>query len=425
LIHTTQLPDLLLTPHEFTVPMDHDRPEADSITVFAREVRRPEAEAAELPWLVFLQGGPGHESPRPPSREGWIGRAVEDYRVLLLDQRGTGLSSPLVAQTLAHLSPEEQARTFMNFRADSIVRDLECIRRELIGDDRWSLLGQSYGGFCAVHYLSAAPQGLRQVMITGGLPPTGGDVDDVYRTTYPIVAERNRRYYERYPEDADRVRAIMRHLDVNRVPWPGGERLSPRQLQQLGLGLGMSDGAEKIHYLVEQAFVSGHAGPEICEAFVTGVAAELPFLLHPIFSILHEAGYCEGSSSRWSAQRLRGDYAQFDLSSDGPPHFTGEMIYPWQFEEYEQLAPFREAAEILADYDGWPALYDLEQLGANEVPCAAAIYPDDMYVAPGLSQETAARIQGIEVWLADEYQHDALRVVGEPILDRLMSMLSP
>ena len=63
--------------------------------------------------------------------------------------------------------------------------------------------------------------------------------------------------------------------------------MSSRQFLQLGLGLGMSDGAEKIHYLVEQAFVagqdpSGHPGPVIRDAFVTVVAAELPFLLHPM-----------------------------------------------------------------------------------------------------------------------------------------------
>jgi len=58
--------------------------------------------------------------------------------------------------------------------------------------------GQSYGGFCITHYLSARPEGLREVFVTGGLPPLGVAVDDVYRATYRRVAERNRLYYERY-----------------------------------------------------------------------------------------------------------------------------------------------------------------------------------------------------------------------------------
>ena len=49
-------------------------------------------------------------------------------------------------------------------RADSIVADAELVRVLLVakGDpqaSRWSLLGQSFGGFCAVQYLSVAPQG--------------------------------------------------------------------------------------------------------------------------------------------------------------------------------------------------------------------------------------------------------------------------
>ena len=42
--------------------------------------------------LVFLQGGPGFAAGRPVSAEsGWIKRALQDHRVFLLDQRGTGI----------------------------------------------------------------------------------------------------------------------------------------------------------------------------------------------------------------------------------------------------------------------------------------------------------------------------------------------
>lgn len=39
-----------------------------------------------LPYLLYLQGGPGFESPRPTESNGWIGKATESYRVVLLDQ---------------------------------------------------------------------------------------------------------------------------------------------------------------------------------------------------------------------------------------------------------------------------------------------------------------------------------------------------
>ena len=54
----------------------------------------------------------------------------------------------------------------------------------------WSVLGQSFGGFCAVTYLSRAPEGLREALITGGLPGLDTCADDVYRATYPLVARK-------------------------------------------------------------------------------------------------------------------------------------------------------------------------------------------------------------------------------------------
>jgi pimeloyl-ACP methyl ester carboxylesterase len=177
-ISTHRLPGLILTDHLYEIPLSHRRPEGEKIEVFAREVVAPGKEEANLPLLLFLQGGPGYGSPRPFGRSGWLKRALQEYRVLLFDQRGTGRSTPVLSQTLAYLpTPQAQADYLKNFRADAIVQDAEWIRRDLIGvDTPWSVLGQSYGGFCAVHYLSAAASGLREALFTGGLRPraTGG-----------------------------------------------------------------------------------------------------------------------------------------------------------------------------------------------------------------------------------------------------------
>ncbi|MFL7867173.1 MAG: alpha/beta fold hydrolase, partial [Anaerolineales bacterium] len=119
----TRIPGLVLKDHYFSVPLDHARPEGETISVFAREVVAPAKESHDLPWLVFLQGGPGSAAPRPQERSGWLKRALQDYRVLLLDQRGTGLSTPVLPQTLARFpSPAAQADYLAHFRADSIVR---------------------------------------------------------------------------------------------------------------------------------------------------------------------------------------------------------------------------------------------------------------------------------------------------------------
>ncbi len=399
------IPGLLLTEHEFTVPLDHARPDGEQITVFAREVADPDGR--ERPFLVYLQGGPGHEAPRPTSQPigpGWLERALEDYRVLMLDQRGTGRSTPVGA--LPGLEPAAQAEYLTHFRADSIVRDAEWIRRAL-GAGPWSVLGQSFGGLCVTSYLSLAPDGLREAFITGGLPPLGRPVEDPYRATYASVLERNRRYYERYPEDRERVRELHRRIEAEDLRLPGGDRLTSRRLRQLGSVLGMSDGAEKLHYIVEL--------PPDSPAFLHDVDAGVPFTRNPLYAIIHEACFADGGATRWAAERL------LPPELAGGELFTGEHVFSWMFEDYGALAPLREAAEILARHE-WPRLYDPERLRANEVPAAAAIYVDDMYVPRAFSEETAAQIRGLRPWITNEYEHNGLRVDGGRILSRLIDL---
>src|ERR1700761_8691469 len=106
---TFRQPGTVLTDRVFTVPLDHSRPGGAQIEIFGREFVAAGQASADLPWLVYLQGGPGFGSPRPVGRDGWD-RALRDFRVLLLDQRGTGRSTPASRQTLAALgSPQAQA----------------------------------------------------------------------------------------------------------------------------------------------------------------------------------------------------------------------------------------------------------------------------------------------------------------------------
>lgn len=414
------IPGFTLTDHTFQIPLDHAKRAGEKLTVFAREVNAPGRDPAGKPWLVFFQGGPGHPAPRPPASAGWLKRATQDYRVLLLDQRGTGLSTPLTFQTLVRLgSPQAQADYLKHFRADAIVQDAEWIRRELAGGQPWTGLGQSYGGFCLAHYLSAAPEGLSAAIITGGLPSLTRPVDDVYRATYRRVIQKNERYYDRYPDDVDRAHAVVRYLGERPTPLPGGDLLSPRRFQQLGMGFGADTGFEEAHYLLEEAFV----GDELSYTFLRHFENAHAFDTNPLYVIFQEVIYCQGAASRWSAERLRSEYPQFAITPDQPVYFTGEMMYPWQFDEQHALRPLKEATEILANYDGWPALYDVNKLRANTVPVVAAIYHNDMYVEREFSEETAQIIRGTQTWVTSEYEHNGLRADGEKVLGRLLGML--
>ena len=399
---TYRIPGLVVTEHEFRVPLDHGRPEGDRLTVFAREVAEPDG--LDKPFLVFLQGGPGFEAPRPtgdPKGPGWAERALQDFRLLMLDQRGTGRSSPVGA--LRDMTPAQQAAYLAHFRADAIVADAEWIRNAL-DVERWSVLGQSFGGFCVTHYLSSAPEGLREAFITGGLPAFEVPVDDVYATTFALAIERSRHYYERYPEDRARVRA----LQEARLRLPSGDELTALRVRQLGLPLGMSDGAESLHYLLELPFDS--------PAFLHDVDDPLNFGRDPIYSLLQEACWADGVATGWAAARVLPDAYERE-----PELFFGEHMLPSLFDEYTALAPLRDTAALLAQHH-WPRLYDFDVLAANEVPAAAAIYAEDLYVPMEYSRASADRIRGLKPWITNEYQHNGLRADGAAVLGRLIDL---
>jgi pimeloyl-ACP methyl ester carboxylesterase len=416
---------MALTDRSFVVPLNHGEPDGEQIELYAREVTAVDKLSEDLPWLAYLQGGPGMASPRPIGPEGWLRRALQDYRVLLVDQRGTGRSTPVHRHSLARIGKAgTQADHLALFRADSIVRDVEAIREQLIGDQPWSVLGASFGGHCAVTYLSFAPSGLREVFIAGGLPSLDATADDIYRAAYPRVEARNALHYDRYPDDAAHALRIAHFLRNHDVRLPSGAQLTVEAFQSLGRLLGMTAGGHQLHYLLEDAFAGE---PELSDAFLIEVDSHLAITTtSPLYALLHEPLYAQGHATRWSAQRLRVDFLAFDsataLDGHAPLLFTGEMIYPWMFDIDPRLQPLGPVANQLAERDTWPALYDIDRLRTNEVPVAAVVYYDDMYVDRDLSMQTANVIRGLRSWVTNEYEHDGIRVSDGAILDRLIAL---
>lgn len=407
--------------HFFTVPLDHFAPDGPTIQVFARAVVDPGRAGERLPWLLYLQGGPGGKSPRPSAGSpGWLDEALKTHRVLLLDQRGTGRSTPVTARAAARFAdPARLAAHLGHFRADAIVADAELIRRRLCGDEPWETLGQSYGGFLTLTYLSRAPEGLKACYVTGGLPGLTATADDVYAHTYPRVRDRVHAFYARYPEDAARLRRIADLLTATDVRLPDGDRLTVRRLRTLGLVLGMGDGFERIHWLLDEAI---DAEGELTDTFLHQVTAVTGFTDNPLFAVMQETLYGQGAGpTGWAASRALDDFAEFTEKAD-PLLLTGEMIYPWMFHDIAGLRPFAAAADLLAERADWPPLYDLDRLAANEVPLAAIVYHDDMYVDAGLSLRTACQVGAARVWVTNEWEHDGVTASGGRVLARLTAM---
>jgi len=418
-----RIPGLELIDHRLRVALDYSQPEGRQIDLFAREVRDLKPDSADKPFLLFLQGGPGFRAPLPVKKEGWLKRALTEYRVILLDTRGNGLSTPVNYQTLAAEGDcPAQADYLKHFRADNIVRDAEALRAQLCPESPWSTIAQSFGGWCTMTYLSLHPEGLKECFVFGGVPGLDRKAKEIYEATFPLVEERNRQYFRKFPMDKPLLAKLCRHLQENEVFLPNGDRLTPRRVQLLGLGLGFVGTAETLHYLLEEAFVRVGDQEVVNHTFLKAVQTSIRFDTNPIFALLHEAIYAQHEATHWACDAVqKGSYRHFEDFEDF--QFYGEMIFPWLFDEITELRELKETAELLAAYEDWPSLYDKEVLSRNTVPVACAVYYNDMFVHTTFSRETINFVPNMIGWYTSEYEHCGISADGERVLSRLIDLV--
>ncbi|PMD17959.1 alpha/beta-hydrolase [Hyaloscypha hepaticicola] len=389
--------------------------------------------------MVYLEGGPGFGC-RPP-QDFPMTQAILDkgYQMLYLDQRGTGLSSPISAATLAlHGDVHRQADYLKLFRADSIVKDCEAVRKTLTEDfpshlKKWSIFGQSYGGFVALSYLSFAPHGLREVFTAGGLPPIGQTPEQVYRATFRKCAERNKAYYKKYPEDVDAVHGLAFHIkSKGGLKLPSGGVLTVRGFLTLGRNFGMHGGLDSVHDLVFRMKTDLATFQFITRPTLSALERALSFDDNVIYAVLHESIYCENEASNWAADRVGRSLREFTwLSgapqsaasvSEAPLFFSGEMIFPFLFDIFPELEKLAVVADELAKFLGWPELYDLFQLARNEVPLYAATFIDDMYVDFAIAQQTARTVKNCRQYITNGMYHNALRSKTDEVMKELFAL---
>lgn len=428
-MNTTQYKQhgLTVKEHRLDVPLDPDNP-GRQIEVFAREIIRPGGE--DLPHLLFLQGGPGGAGPRVGDfNDGWTGEALKNYRVVLLDQRGTGQSTPLSADVV--MGEDDPAGFLSLFLQNQILADAEVLRRELAGDRPWTTLGQSYGGFLTLAYLSQYPGAVEQSFITGGLPGLG-NIDDIYRQTYPLTAKRNREYFARYPHDEQTIRQVATHLLEHEERLPTGERLTPTRLRSVGMGLGGNMSYDMMHYLWEGPFVTRGGVPRLSPQFLAEVGSRVSQATAPLFWVLQEAIYgsaterAVGKPTNWAAQRIATEFEGFHPDADpldqsAPWYLTAEHTSPALIGEDPATSALLPAVNELSQRTEWPQVYDLDALAKNEVPVSALIYYDDIYVPRHLSESTADLL-GARTWVTSRMHHDGLRANGKDVFAGLIAL---
>lgn len=428
-------------------------------------------------------------------KSSWLGAALSKgyNRVVLMDQRGTGKSSTITKQTLQKSFPDlflidddvdsvvgavssmssveadielfmdsreedakkvktalgEAVQYMSHFRADNIVKDAEAVKEALLqlpvaveeGQEAlprpWGCaLGQSFGGFCMMTYLSLIPNPPMICLLTGGIAPMLTNVDELYPSVREKVKERNMKYYERYPGDVDVVKRIVSCLDKAPPKLPSGGLLTARRFQQLGLSLGGSPSAfASLHALFASAFVSDEED-EFARAFLKEMDSTQPFDDYPLYFLMHETIYADKSSdcvkTEWSAQRASDNEV---VDSSDPVLFTGEVVFPWMADgDYAELSGLgmRALAHALATKDDWGLLYDADHMkamlavdGTGRSKAAAAVYYEDMYVDFDACMKVCKRggpLENCQLWISNEYQHSGLRDDGAVIFNKLIGI---
>ncbi len=103
--------------------------------------------------VVFLHGGPGSGT------AAWHRRFFDPqrYRIVLLDQRGCGRSTPHVSEPGADLRHNTTWH---------LVADLELLRRNL-GIEQWQVFGGSWGSALALAYAQTHPGSVSELVLRG------------------------------------------------------------------------------------------------------------------------------------------------------------------------------------------------------------------------------------------------------------------
>ncbi len=388
--------DLTIEDHTVSVPLIWgDEEDERTIDVYASVTTRDGGE--DLPFLVFLQGGPGSEAPRVltiPHSPSWLDDALKHHRVVMLDQRGTGKSTP-ISDEILELGTDTVVECLMHMRADSIVRDAEAMREHL-GARTWNTLGQSFGGFTTLAYLSTHADSLNRVYFTGGLSGIGHRTEDVYALTYDKMRAATENYYRRFPEQRDAMHRLVDLAEAGKIVLPDGEVLSVSRLRSLGMLLGSDHGWQTLWAILDENPATN--------AFRHDMAAALPFKgRNPLYYVLHESSYADGVVTNWAAERVEPE----DFRAD-PTLLTGEHVHREWAQTVPAFQPWRDVAEVLAHVE-WPKLYDAEAISASGIEGAAAVYFDDRFVPVEHSLDTAALMPGVRVRLTNEHEHSGLR----------------
>lgn len=185
-----------------TVPLNYDDPEGQSIELHVAKLIAQTSNPAPDPFTL-IAGGPGQSATESFPAVSYAFRHIRAERdIILLDQRGTGLSNKLEC---ASDNDDEEALVFNQEKAEAAskacrdsldvdprffttsvaVKDLERLR-ESLNFQQWNIYGVSYGTRVGLHYLRRYPANVRTIILDAVVPP-----DVVLGPEIALVAEQS------------------------------------------------------------------------------------------------------------------------------------------------------------------------------------------------------------------------------------------
>ncbi|KAJ4417679.1 hypothetical protein N0V82_006040 [Gnomoniopsis sp. IMI 355080] len=403
----------------------------------------------DLPIILYLCGGPGADNPpnRNPAMNQWL--LEHGYSILYMDYRGCGESSTIYADALLHDLPrkedQEIAKYLTHFCQDNIVRDLEAVRHCLSRERviaggfqiKWTILGQSYGGYISLTYLSTFPEGLQEVFITGGLPPCGMKIDEYFRIEYQDIVKQNKKFYATYPDSKDLVRNILTLINTigpRNIKMTGRGYMNGQKLLTLGRQFGSKVGFPEVYNLLQRINYDLQHTSKLSMETIVQFESTLHVDERPLYPIFLEQTWCSGGKTRWAAERVACEIEGFEYlrqKDDGtypdpaktpsstPIYFTANTYCRFHYDTHEELIDLKGAAEILADHE-WECPYNYEMLANNpyKVPVYAVIFEKDMHLDVGVAATTAAMVGGLRL-VVDPGWHQDIRYKPGEVLERL------
>lgn len=150
---------------------------------------------------VVLHGGPG--SGATPAWRRLFDPAA--YRIVLLDQRGCGRSTPDVGDPETSLAANTTAH---------LIADVELLRRRL-GIDKWLVLGGSWGATLGLAYAERHPERVSEIVLFSVTNTTRREVEWITRDMGRIFPEEWAGFRDAVPEperDGSLVDAYARML---------------------------------------------------------------------------------------------------------------------------------------------------------------------------------------------------------------------